>query len=146
MLRSLVGSEMCIRDSGNPIQELFFRIPQRGLHSFGSVYNPYTNFYGPGCQGITGFGMQDWREGEGLEYVVATTQTPAVDSSTYGMNVADEDGNTIFDSRFVQQAIRVKDYITITDTQITDCLVNGTTYDYPIRTCLLYTSPSPRDS
>ena len=25
---------------GNPIQELFFRIPQRGLHSFGSVYNP----------------------------------------------------------------------------------------------------------
>lgn len=119
---------------GTAMQELFFRIPERGLHSFGSVYNPYTNYFGPGCQGITGVGMQDWREGEGLEYVVCTTEQPSLDSSGFGMNVRDEDNNVIFDSRYVQRALRIKDYITITDTQIDDCLQNGTTYDYTVRT------------
>ena len=119
---------------GDPIQELFFRIPTRGLHTFGSVYNPYTNFFGAGCQGITGYGMQDWREGEGLEYVVCTTQQPALDGTGVGLNVEDADGNNIFDSRYVQRALRIKDYITITDTQITDCLTNGTAYDFTLRT------------
>ena len=119
---------------GDPIQELFFRIPTRGLHSFGSVFNPYTNFYAVASQGITAFGMQDWREGEGLEYVVGTTQVPALDGSEYGMVVRDEDNNTIFDTRFVQNAIRIKDYITITSGEIDDCLENDATYDYTIRT------------
>ena len=78
--------------------------------------------------------MQDWREGEGLEFVVCTTRPPTLDSSGYGINVQDADGDVIFDSRFVQRALRIKDYITITDTQIDDCLQNGTQYDYPIRT------------
>ena len=122
---------------GNPMQELFFRIPERGLHCFGSVYNPYTNFFGPGCTGLIGYGMANWREPEGLQYVVATTEEPSLDGSTYGMLVRDEDGATIFDSRYVERALRIKAYITITEEELTDCLVNGTTYNYTIRQPIL---------
>ena len=77
--------------------------------------------------------MQDWREGEGLEYVVATTELPALDRSTYGMLVSDETGATIFDSRFVERAIRIKDYVTISEADITACVTLGTPFDYPLR-------------
>ena len=114
------------------MQQVFFKLPTNGLHTFGTWYNPYANLYGSASQGIVAF-VQGWyADGDGQEYKVLTTQTPSV-SGTYGLQVLNDDGSVRYDSRYTSKAARIKAFVHISESDMNDCLTNGTTYNYPLR-------------
>jgi|11_taG_2_1085331.scaffolds.fasta_scaffold02048_2 hypothetical protein len=114
------------------MQEVFFKLNSNGIHMFGSWYNPYNNFFGSTSKGIVAWCQSWYADGDGQQYKVLTTEKPSV-SGSYGMEVMDASGSTIYDSRYTEKAARIKDHIHISASDMSDCLSNGTVYNYPLR-------------
>ena len=114
--------------------EVFFKIPSTGLHNWAQHYNPWNYAYDANCKGLHFYALQSSKGiGNYIQYLVAWNKKPSVNGETYGMQVKDSSGSTYFDSRYNAKAIRVKDYVEISASDFTDCLNNGTTYNYTLR-------------
>ena len=116
--------------------EAFFKLPSvGGLHSFAQVYNPYNFLFDANCKGLHLYAQKTEVNGTGsaIDYVVGTTKPPNVASESHGMQVFDENSNTIYDTRYVVAALGIKDYVRITSAQAQDCIQNGTTYNFTLR-------------
>jgi len=112
--------------------EVFFKMPSAGLHHFGSVYNPFSGLNTADGQGLTAWAQAFYTTGEGLEYKLVGTQPPAV-SGSYGIKVDDANSNTVYDSRYVERAVRIKDHIYVSKADIDDVLINNAVKYYPLR-------------
>jgi hypothetical protein len=113
--------------------EVFFKIPDEGLHNWAESYNPYDNLFDTNCKGVHIFATASHLYTSGINYVVATTKKPSVSSDQSGMQIFNEDGSVRFDSRYQDKTLTIKDYIRITASQFQDCIENGTTYDFTLR-------------
>ena len=116
--------------------EAFFKLPPSGgLHTFAQVYNPYNFLFDANSKGLHLYVQQTETSGTGTptQYIVGTTKKPSVGSETHGMQIYDEAGNEIYDTRYVNQALGIKDYIRIPSTDFVDCIQSGTTYNYTLR-------------
>ena len=120
----------------NYMYEAFFKLPSvGGLHSFSQVYNPYNFLFDGDCKGLHLYVQKTEVNGTGasVDYVVATTKPPNVAAEDYGMQVFDENSDKIYDTRYVEAAVGIKDYVRITEAQAQDCVQNGTTYNFTLR-------------
>ena len=111
--------------------EVFFKLNPNGLHHFGSAYNPF-NWHYASAKGLTAWCQGWWEDGEGQEYKVVGTPPPAV-SGSYGIKVQDGSSNTVYDSRYVEKAVRIKDHIHVPKADIDDVLNNNAVKYYPLR-------------
>lgn len=120
----------------NYTYEAFFKLPSvGGLHTFSQVYNPYNFLFDSDCKGLHLYVQKTEVNGvgSGVDYIVATTKPPAVSAESYGMQVFDADVNLIYDTRYVEAAVGIKDYLRITESQVQGCIQNGTTYNFTLR-------------
>lgn len=112
--------------------DVFFKMNTNGLHHFGSYYNPYAAMNTSAAQGVVAWCQGWWQDGDGQEYKVVGTPVPSV-SGNYGINVKDASNNTIYDSRYVEKAIRIKDHIYVSKSDMDDVIQNNATKLYPLR-------------
>ena len=116
--------------------EAFFKLPSLGgLHTFAQVYNPYNFLFDANSKGLHLYAQKTETSGTGTptEYIVGTTKKPSVGAETYGMQVFDDSSNEIYDTRYVNQALGIKDYVRIPSADFVDCIQNGSTYNYTLR-------------
>lgn len=116
--------------------EAFFKLPSSGgLHTFVQVYNPYNFLFDSNSKGLHLYVQKTETSGTGTptDYIVGTTKKPPIGSETYGMQVFDESANEIYDTRYINQALTIKDYVRIPSADFADCIQNGTTYNYTLR-------------
>lgn len=127
-----------IPDTGDTAHhyEAFFKLPASGgLHTFAQVYNPYNFLFDANSKGLHLYVQKTETSGTGTptEYIVGTTKKPSVGAETYGMQVFDESSNEIYDTRYVNQALGIKDYVRIPSADFVGCIQSGTTYNYTLR-------------
>lgn len=116
--------------------EAFFKLPSSGgLHTFAQVYNPYNFLFDANSKGLHLYVQKTETSGTGTptDYIVGTTEKPSVGAETYGMQVFDGSSNEIYDTRYVNQALGIKDYVRIPSADFVDCIQNGSTYNYTLR-------------
>lgn len=113
--------------------EAFFKVPTQGLHNWGYCYNPYDYLFNANNRGLLLFATASSTYTSGIEYQIAWDKKPTLNADTYGMSVYDGSGNLHYDTRFSIAALQIKDYVSITAAQFSDCLNNGTTYNFTLR-------------
>jgi len=112
--------------------ELFFQLPAEGLTVFGTVVQKYNSFGSKG-QGVMGYAQPHHTFNGLLKYALARPSeptTPAVEN--YAMQLFDAAGGKVFDSRY--EVLSIVDTVYISEAEMSDTLVNGTTYLYSLRT------------
>ena len=114
-------------------QELFFELPSEGLHFFGTFRNPYNNFFDASCKGLKGLAMPHSDRQTGISYVMATTEKPTKDLSAHGLQIDDASGSEIYDTRYDEKAVRIKDHVYISSGDLYDVLFTGATKTYTLR-------------
>ena len=113
--------------------EAFFKIPSQGLHNWSAYYNPYDYLFDGNCRGLHLNATASSTYTSGIQYLIAWDQKPSLTGDTYGMQVFNADGSVHYDSRYSISALPIKDYVFISASQFSNCLNNGTTYNFTLR-------------
>jgi hypothetical protein len=114
-------------------QDVFFELPSEGLHFFATMRNPYNYLLDSSCKGLKSIAMPHSDRQTGIGYVVATSVKPSIVGVNHGLQVNDSDGEAIYDSRYDTKAIRIKDHVYISSSDLYDVLYNGQTKTYNLR-------------
>lgn len=114
---------------GNEKTLVFFELDENGITQSYQSYQPYYEELTPGVMAI----VQPFHtRTTALEYVYADATPVGGHSELFGMQVFNEVGGLVFDSR--ENFLNIKDHITISENQMADVIDNGAAIEFTLRT------------